>query len=180
MIEWSFALISLTAAAIAAFVPDIRRATLALWVAGLAVGGIFLTIGAETLAIVQWIVSTLVSISLGFFSAMFGEYGSSEKKRPMLVTRLGSGFLALAILAGGALAVIAWKSAMLLPSPPGAPASGAANDLMALGKALVERNAISLQVLALTLFLVLVGGGVIARPEGAEPRNAAEGGSKSE
>ena len=78
-VSWVFAVITLAAVFVAAFAGDIRRATLSLWVAGLAVGAVYLTLGAEVLAIVQWIVSTLVAVSFVFFSAMFGEYGSGER-----------------------------------------------------------------------------------------------------
>jgi NADH:ubiquinone oxidoreductase subunit 6 (subunit J) len=42
------------------------------------------------------------------------------------------------------------------------------NDLASLGKVIVENHIVSLEVLGLTLFLVLVGGGVVARPEATE------------
>jgi NADH:ubiquinone oxidoreductase subunit 6 (subunit J) len=49
------------------------------------------------------------------------------------------------------------------------PAAG--NDLASLGKVMVENHIISLEVLALTLFLILVGGGVVARPESSGDGN---------
>lgn len=172
---------TLVAAGLAAFVGDIRRATLALWVAGLSVGCVFLTIGAEALAIIQWVLSTLVAISLIFFSVMFGEYGQSgpgvarnwkdlpDFERKRLLISFGG------IAAGLAFSWLVWRGAGPLPPESlSVPVSG--NDLQSLGRSLTEDHLLSLEVLALTLFLVLIGGGVIARPESGENRAAAEDG----
>src|SRR6476660_9582164 len=87
--SWVFAAIALGAVFLATFLRQMRGAILALWVAGLGVGAIYLNIGAELLAIIQWIVSTVVTISFIFFAVMFGEYNSveaREKKSRILVT----------------------------------------------------------------------------------------------
>lgn len=183
MILWVFSLITLVAVLIAAFAGDVRRVTLALWIAGLSVGCIYLTLGAEVLAIIQWILSTLTAISFTFFGVMFGEYGSrasstggfaekySEKfpekfynkfkdKRFFLISRgllIGVGFAALIWLGAGRI------HPNFLMLPEGNSQSG--NDIAALGKSLTDNHLLSLEVLALTLFLALIGGGVLARPE---------------
>jgi NADH:ubiquinone oxidoreductase subunit 6 (subunit J) len=166
---WVFAAITLGAVLVATFVGDIRRAVLALWVAGLGIGAIYLTLGAEVLALVQWIVSTLVAISFIFFSAMFGEYGPGEPlklDRHLVKTALG-------VLVGGAFAWVIWFGAAPLPDGPlGQVVEG--TDVAALGKELTGQHLLSLEVLALTLFLVLVGGGVLARPTGSETDDAEE------
>jgi NADH:ubiquinone oxidoreductase subunit 6 (subunit J) len=157
---WIFAGITLAASLVATFVGDIRRAILSLWVAGLGIGGIYLTLGAELLAIVQWIVSTLVAISFVFFSVMFGEYVSSEKAQPdrrlvknaMGIT-LGAVFAGLIWFGGGH-----FQDDLLIQPSEG-------TDMVAIGKTLTQEHLLSLEVLALTLFMVLVGGGVIARPD---------------
>src|ERR1700761_6658818 len=81
MMVWIFAGITLSAVLLATFVNQMRRAILALWVAGLGIGALYLTIGAEFLAIIQWIVSTLVTISFVFFAVMFGEFNSVQSKK---------------------------------------------------------------------------------------------------
>ncbi|MGZ3698551.1 MAG: hypothetical protein ACXWP5_10475, partial [Bdellovibrionota bacterium] len=78
MMMWVFVGVTLSACATATLVGNIRRAALALWVASLGVGGIYLTMGAELLAVIQWVVSTLVAISFVFFSVMFGEYHQKD------------------------------------------------------------------------------------------------------
>src|SRR4051812_40757209 len=80
MIPWVFASLTFISAAFASFAPDLRRSNLALWVAGLSAGALYLTLGAELLAVVQWIVSTLVAISLLFFSSMYGAPQAASKK----------------------------------------------------------------------------------------------------
>ena len=158
---WVFAAITLLAVAVATFVGDVRRAVLALWVASLGVGAIYLTLGAELLAIIQWIVSTLVAISFIFFAVMFGEYGiegGDAVKKRLLKTGLG-------LVLGGAFTWVIYVGATHFSDDLlGHVTEG--TDLFAIGKTLVTEHLLSLEVLALTLFLVLVGGGVIARPEG--------------
>lgn len=160
MIAWVFSVLTILAVAVAAFVNDVRRATLALWIAGLGVGCIFLTLGAEVLAILQWIVSTLVAISFVFFAVMFGEYG----KQHQLMDRRRAVALALCGVIGAAFAGVVWLGGAPLPGELLAvPTSG--NDMQAVGRTLTDNHLLSLEILALTLFLVLIGGGVVARPE---------------
>jgi NADH:ubiquinone oxidoreductase subunit 6 (subunit J) len=157
---WIFAAITLGAVLVSTFVGDIRRAVLSLWVAGLGIGAIYLTLGAELLAVVQWIVSTLVAISFVFFSVMFGEYGQHEKfvwDKRLIKTGMG-------LLLGIAFAWLTWYGGGHFPDHLLAqPMEG--TDLASIGKTLTGQHLLSLEVLALTLFLVLVGGGVIARPD---------------
>lgn len=157
---WIFAVITLGAALTAAIAESMRRATLALWVAGLSIGGVYLTLGAETLAIIQWIISTLGAISFVFFSVMFGEYIVPD--RPAERRKLIMSVLALCL--GAAFSAIIYLGAGNLPEDLlTIPKEG--NDLSTLGRTMTQDHLLSLEVLALTLFLVLVGGGVVARPE---------------
>src|SRR3954463_9439017 len=104
MIPWVFASLTFISAAFASFAPDLRRSNLALWVAGLSAGALYLTLGAELLAIVQWIVSTLVTISLLFFSSMYGAPQSKAGKwDARRVLRTG-----LPVLLGLLFAAIIW------------------------------------------------------------------------
>lgn len=162
MIGWIFGVITLSAVIVATFVSQMKHAILALWVAGLGIGAIYLTLGAEFLAIIQWIICTLVTISLIFFAVMFGEYNSTpaqSSKHKMVLLPILSIFLGL-IFAGliqiGASHVDYHAFTNL----------GKANDLSVIGQTLTHKNLLSLEVLGLTLFLVLVGGGVVSRSEG--------------
>src|SRR3954464_12118565 len=104
MIGLVFSGITLAAVCMATFVRNMRHAILALWVAGLGVGAVYLTLGAEFLAIIQWIVSTLVTISFVFFSVMFGEYNVPKpliKKDSVLM-------ILLSLLLGAAFAAVIW------------------------------------------------------------------------
>jgi len=163
---WVFAAITLGAVFLATFANDIRRAVLSLWVAGLGIGALYLTIGAELLAVVQWVVSTLVAISFVFFSVMFGEYNAADQPnaRERIVPVLITGVL------GAAFAAVIWIGANEFPELQSIlPVEG--SDLLSMGKSIANEHLISLEVLALTLFLVLVGGGVVARPEDDERAN---------
>ncbi|MDR3607471.1 MAG: NADH-quinone oxidoreductase subunit J [Oligoflexia bacterium] len=166
MIISAFVLIILGAAVVAVLAQNMRTSALALWVASLGVGTIYLTVGAETLAVIQWIVSTLVAISFTFFAAMF-----DGKESFSLGQGAGRGrrisMLALAAVVGlcfVALVYFGWASTPT--GPMEAPLKN--NDLLALGQLMTEKHLLSLETLGVTLFVVLVGGGVIARPEAAD------------
>lgn len=164
MTFWICAGISLAAAAAATFVGDIRRAILALWVAGLGVGGLYLSLGAELLAVIQWIVSTLVSISFVFYAVMFGEYGVPDRrtiseKAVSCLSSLGLGAAFAGVIVLGGRDLPGMMGAELLVRPVANP------GVMTLGRALADDYFLSLEILALTLFLVIVGSGVVARPE---------------
>ncbi len=183
MISWIFSAIALGAALTATVVQGMRRAILSLWITGLAMGCLFLTVGAETLAIIQWIISTLVAIALFFFAVMFGEYESEDKQPDSLpfYKKLDRRTLVSAIIAtviGAAFAVIIYLGANDFPSNLGE-GSAQGGDLASLGKVMVENHILSLEVLALTLFLVLVGGGVVARPESGPGLNKEPSSSNS-
>ncbi len=162
MMEWIFAGMTIFAVVLATFARHTRHAILALWVAGLGVGGMYLILGAEFLAIIQWIVSTLVTIAFIFFSVMFGEYNSPAPRA------IGNGLLLtlLSVVIGVGFTVVIWLGVKELPTSSFIVESGS-NDLELMGQMLTQENLLSLEVLALTLFLVLVGGGVIARLEGS-------------
>jgi NADH:ubiquinone oxidoreductase subunit 6 (subunit J) len=180
MISWIFSIIALAAALTATFVVGMRRAILSLWITGLAMGCLFLTMGAETLAILQWIISTLIAIALFFFAVMFGEYESEQGTQQTLKQLLNRKFIVsmiIAIVVGGAFAAVIHLGAADFPAGPVAQPERA-NDLAALGKVLVENHMLSLEVLALTLFLVLVGGGVVARPESGDGKSESQSGGK--
>jgi NADH:ubiquinone oxidoreductase subunit 6 (subunit J) len=180
MIAWIFSAIALGAALIATFVNSMRVAILSLWLAGLAMGGLYLTLGAETLAVLQWIASTLIAISLFFFAVMFGEY---EKPARFRSTEPGekrkTAFLiGIASALGAAFASVIYVGASEFPQSVAA-FSKLGNDLASIGRIMVENHMLSLEVLGLTLFLILVGGGVVARPESSSDEPGYESEEKS-
>lgn len=154
--------VTLVSAVIAVFVGDMRRSILALWVAGLGAGGLFLSLGAELLAMIQWIVSTLMTVSFIFYAVMFGEYGKGDD-RPLAKRALSA---ALPILLGGAFAGVVFVGASRIPGALewGVPAPAINTDLAAVGQSLVTDHLLSLELMALALFLILIGAGVVARP----------------
>lgn len=154
--------LSLGAAAVAAFSGDIRHAILALWVTGLAVGGLFLSLGAELLAIIQWIVSTVVAISFVFYAVTFGEFGVQDARPRM--KRITSLVASLGI--GGLFSYMIGIGTQSLVPPPSTGATVAGKSYISiLGQKLAEEHLLSLEVLALTLLVVIIGSGVVARPE---------------
>ncbi len=172
MIGWVFVLITAVAALFAAFAPSFKRMILSLWVAGLGVGAFYLTLGSEFLAIIQWIVSTVVAMSFLFFSVTFGETDAAEsaplRERLLPIASgalVGAGFvvmLSLGYFKGGFTEVQPNTSAIEQSKD----VSGA--DLLAIGRVLTRDHLLSLELLAATLFVVLVGGHVVARPGDSE------------
>ncbi len=173
VMSWIFAGIALGAVFVATVVQQLRRAILALWIAGLAIGSIYLTIGAEFLAITQWIVSTLVTISFIFFAVMFGEYNTSEEvSSDCQGTQKNWFFFILSWVLGIGFGVVIWMGAEGLPWNVHETewfhfqGMDHLSELEKLGKQLIREHLLTLEVFALLLFLVLVGGGVVARSEG--------------
>ena len=172
MIFWLCSGMAIGSALLATFVGDIRKAIMSLWLTGLGVGGLYLLMGAELLAIVQWVVSTLVAMGFLFYAVMFGEYGLGDSRPPLkraaaafFPTLLGAGFVA-----------VLWYGASELKGftdiqPEAFRTSGMTaqnlgeTNLTLLGRVLADEHLLSLEILALTLFLVVLGSGVVARPE---------------
>jgi len=159
MMHWLFAVVLVAASVFATFSKNIRSSILALWICGLGTGAFYLTVGTELLAIVQWIVATIVAISFIFFAVTFGEYSKADNPtggRSTLFTILG---VSIGIL----LPALLWLG--LGPTPDSALGSPAdASDLGAIGTKLVSENFLSLEILGVSLLVAIVGGGVIARP----------------
>lgn len=180
MILWICGVLTLGAGLLACIMTDMRRAVLSLWVCSLGVGGIYLAMGAELLAIVQWIVSTVVAIAFIFYAVMFGEYVSrdrdSEKIPPskrilqaVLPALIGAGFSTVIIFGANHLPTIQPVEVGPVPTLDGAQVVERKN-VAVLGQVLTEHHFLSLEILGLMLFLVIVGSGVIARPERLEKK----------
>ncbi len=161
MIFWICGTITLLAAASAACLGDLKKAILALWVTGLAIGGVYLSVGAELIAVVQWIISTLVAISFIFYAVMFGEYGVGDSRS--FSSKLLSSLLP--ILVGGAFAAMLWMGVRETALKSIRAAEVEAGTSETLGMLMAGHHFLSLELLGLTLFLTIVGAGVIARPE---------------
>jgi NADH:ubiquinone oxidoreductase subunit 6 (subunit J) len=155
-----FSVITVLAAALAVVFSDMRKVVVAAWVAGMGAGALFLSYGAEYLAIVQWIIATLGAISFLVYASLLGGYGVLDD-RP----RREKVFDAMpAALIGGCFFAIV-TVAVLGKSTP---LDGPAPELVDIGKSLVEKHVVSLELIGLLLLAALIGVGVIARPEETE------------
>ena len=152
------------------------RAILALWVAGLGAGGLYLSVGAEYLAWVQWVVGTLVTVSLIFYAVSCdpgpppSRSGGTPLGPPFRrgVFWSSPGFGLQALICGSLFTgLVYWSASSLeatrLPNPVVEPLW---SPLARLGVQLSGPHLVAVEVLGLTLFLVVVGGGVIARVGG--------------
>lgn len=164
--------LTLVSAGAATFLLDIRRAALSLWLTGLFIGGLYLALGAEVLAMIQWILSTLSVMCFLFHAVMFGEYAN-----PQPLSRLDRIAGAIApLLAGAAFTSIIYLgfSSRREGTPELSSGDFPLQSLEQVGKELVEKHLLSVEVLSLTLFLVVVGVGVIARAEWLPTRKSEE------
>lgn len=157
-----FSALTIFSAALAIFFSDSRKVIASAWVAGMSLGAVFLAYGAEFLAVVQWVVTTLSAISLLVFATMYGEYGAEDPRTararvfdalPALV--IGGAFSAMIFLAVHAIPETA--STLVGPSP--------ALDLVGMGHALGEHHLVALELLGFMLLAVVVGAGVVSRAE---------------
>lgn len=168
MMYWLFAAVTFFSALLATFIGDTRKAVLALWTCGLSASGLFLVLGAEFLAVVQAVVSTLSALALSIYAVNFGEYG----EKPAHQDRRPAARVVLPVFAGLSLAAILWLGFRRMPGALAFEArvlSDSEKDLAGVARLLVSEHLISVEVLAVTLFLAIVGAGVIARAEATEP-----------
>ena len=137
------------------FCKDPKQAILSLWVCGLAIGGVYLSLGFEFLAVLQWLLSTAMAISFFFYSLTFGEFGAGEKEKIFPSLFLGtvvSVFFFTCIKKG-----LGEVEVGLIPVEK--------DSLDVLSRALVGEYFLSVPIFSLTLFLTMLGCGMIAREE---------------
>jgi len=174
MMVITFGMVTLISAVVAAFSNRIRRAGIALWLAGMGSGGLFLALGAEYLGVLQWLVTTITAIGFGLFSVLFGDFPSQKNLggsfRNKILIGL-AGFLGVAFCAGVLYATqslgldIPWRGEAGQFGLVSAFNQGSLEDL---GKKITETHFLSVELLGILLSIALLGAGLIARPEPRE------------
>jgi len=161
MMAWIFGISILIAAGIAALLENTRKSILFLWFAGMLAGCFFLSCQCELLAVIQWIVSTVVCLSLLHFATLFGEHTTTwrEEIRDKARFKLQH-LLSLGVATG--FGSLIWFVSRNFPHEISAPEN---IDLHSLGRLMADHHLPSMEVLALTFLVVIIGGGVIARQE---------------
>lgn len=142
------------AAVVVVVIDRLRSATLFLWICGMAVGGVYLSFGAEYLAVVQWILSTLAALSFIFYSILFGE---EQKKQERWMWPMAS------ILVGIGLVLVLTLN--LRDLSPAEKINGLGTTLALLGRTIISEHFLALKVLIVALLVVGVGAGILSRPE---------------
>lgn len=153
-----FAALIVGSSIISCFSNDLKRSLLFLWICGVAVGGVYLSLGLEFLAILQWLLTTAMVISFFFYFITFGEFGVSKKWTGFFPVLIGATFSAL--FCGS---VLTGLRGFGLDLPV---LNSSSENLETLSKVLMEEYFLSVPVLGLILFLAGLGCGVIAREEG--------------
>lgn len=155
-----FSGITVLAAVLAVVFSDMRKVIVASWIASMSAGALFLSYGAEYLAVVQWLVGTLVAISFLVYASLFGGYTSldARPKREKVFDAIPALVIGLSFFAIVTVAVLG----------QGANLESPAADLVATGQSLSEKHVISLELMAFLLLAVLVGAGVVGRAEESE------------
>lgn len=146
---------------VAAVATQLRVALVCLWGASLCVAGIFLGLGAEFLALCLALLSTILAMVLVFHTELFGR---RERIPNWLIA-------VVAFLLGDAFVVIVWACVHPVAGGVGMGQDGAALQdtatvsLASLGQTLVHDHILSVELMAIILLSVVVGLGVVSRPE---------------
>ena len=138
----------------AAVVTRLRVALVCLWGASLCVSGLFLGMGAEFLALALALLSTLVATVLVFHTELFGR----RERVPNWLVAL------VAFLLGDVFVVIVWASVQDVAGG-WTIEDGPRATLSDIGLSIVNEQFLSAQLMAIILLTVIVGLGVISRPE---------------
>lgn len=150
-------IVALLAAFLACIIRSSRNAGLALWCCGMSIGAMYLSLGFELLAIIQWIISTLVGISFIFYAVLFGPKPGKINIRIGFVR-----FIATLCVCAGLFLLISYCVKDLFLSSE---LNTAKIGLGELGVDLLKNHIVSLAVIGLTLFVTIVGAGVFSRAE---------------
>ena len=151
-----FSLIALGTACGVALSSSRRATALLLWSTGMAVGAVYLVAGAEFLAVLQWLLAILIGLIVVFYSVLF-EKPDARPRGWAEWSYVGVFLLVFAALL---------SSEILGGFNPFSAIEGSQSvDLHAIGRELVYRHTLAIEVLAVTVFLSVVGVGVISRAE---------------
>ncbi|MGE4107421.1 MAG: NADH-quinone oxidoreductase subunit J [Bacteriovoracia bacterium] len=154
MVFWSFGILAVAAALVAAMAANYRLALFSLWVCGMALGASFLATGSEFLAVSQWVITSVCAVVFLFYVVLFG-----SRERPANFF-----YRATALLAAACLATVTGLAVRYLPE--GGEVAFPPNEVVQFGATLFGSQLLPLEILALTLFLVMLGVGVVSRSEG--------------
>lgn len=178
---WLGLAIAVIASGVATTVRDMRRAALAVWVAGLGVGSVEMSLGAEVLAVTQWVLSSVALVVFVLFAVTFGEYGLAKKESskphsvegmPAIEGRLWRwARLSGPVLLGLAFTGIIYYGYLPLEKKAGrswfaSPVEAVrGTDLVAVATSLLRENFVAVQMVAVLLLLAVVGAGMVSRLE---------------
>ena len=157
---WACAVTAVVMGALVVVLPNPVSSALALVMTLCAVAGLFLSLGAQFIAMVQVIVYAGAIMVLFLFVIMLLQLsGQGRRERTLLGPRLLGAVLGVALLAqlGAALATATY------PSGPGDPAFFSPNNTLEVGRALYARYLLPFEVTSVLLLVALVGAVVLAK-----------------
>lgn len=139
--------------------PNIFHAAVGMALAFLAVAGIYFSLQADFLAVIQ------ILIYVGAIAVMIAFAVMLTRRGDMRETNLFNGrYVIPGLIAAGGFALIAlYAAAGLFPEAPVAPISG--DITMELGKMLLTQYALPFEVAAVLLLVALIGAIIVARAE---------------
>lgn len=164
----------LASALAVAILKNSRKSIVALWLTGLATGSLMLKMGAEVLALVQWMSSTVLAITLIYFANLFGEFHLGQKtKGESKEQSLAGEETALkgtsqkykwSLGAVGAVSLLPFfLKGIQQGKLPDEFLRMENTDLFALGAEMVRSHLLAVEVVGMLLLLAVVGGGILAR-----------------
>ena len=165
---WFASLAILGSAVAVCFAGEPRRAVISLWVGQLASGAVLLSAGAETLAVLLWVASTLVAAVYFFHADLLGGAVTVGMRGHGRAIAMKS-FHAIASLGVG---IVVWWLLELAGAGSGSVGSPAQTR----GPADFDESFVMVELLAGVALAAAVAMGVITRAGGVE-RNADQGGA---
>jgi len=150
-IFWIFGVFALISAVLASFSSNYKLAGLAIWICSFAMGSAYITLGAEFLGFMQWIVGTVVAASFLFYSIVFG----FEEQKLKWTSVLAAGVLS-------ALMVFYVQQGIQGMPMVHVDAQGS-EGLSGLGEAMLSRHFLAYLVSSVIMLLAIMGAGVTSR-----------------
>lgn len=152
-----FGLLAWLGAALAIQTQTPKRMAWGYSLCGISVGGIYLTIGFESLAFVQWFLTLIFSLAFSVYSYLFTDEVRDPSFKSLLKEQILPGALVLIL---GVIIVLGAHSALLTFND-----FSRMEGVAAFGRRLIQQHLFAILILGVILFLCIVGVGVLGRPE---------------
>lgn len=131
---------------------------------GISVGGVYLSLGFETLAFIQWFLTFILSLAFSVYSYLFVDEQKETSWKVIVRDQVIPGalvlLLSIIITLGAHTAILAFSEFQRM------------EGVAAFGRRLIQEHLFAILLMGVILFLCIVGVGVLGRPEVKMRENA--------